>query len=240
MTVPVVVLGSGLAMVACGDVPTGGLEAITAEGWYRILAISAANRPLVSKYGNGGHEWALYATWDGRAYFAVFSVGGINVAYSAVETLRHNQWTHVAGCYDGVHCKIWIDGSDATAGSRVAGGVVAATAEPVRIGGYISDAAVGFVGRIGWQRLSDSCRYSGPLTGPDAPPPVDSHTIAQWNVTESSGSVVDNAEGTAGYDGQITSGVWATAVANNKDRALPVVSGQFGRAFPIGVGCKGV
>ncbi len=233
MTVPMVALGSGAAVVACGDVPTGGVAALTVEGWFRVLAISTANRPLLSKYA-AGHEWALYITRDGRVYFVVWSASGTNTAYSAVGALRYNRLTHLAGCYDGSYCKVFVNGVDVTATSRLAGGVVADTAEVVRIGGYIGEVGYGFIGRVGWQRISDVCRYPGSPPGPELPPTVDGNTLAQWNVSEGSGSTLDNAEGTADYDGVITAGAWVTSQTSEKRRSQPVLAAGFGRRLALG------
>lgn len=233
MSIPMVALGSGAAVIACGDVPTGGVAALTAEGWFRVLAISAANRPLLSKYGTG-HEWALYITRDGRVYFVVWSASGTNAAYSAVGALRYNRLTHLAGCYDGSHCKVFVNGEDVTATSRLVGGAVADTAEVVRIGGYIGDVGYGFIGRVGWQRISDVCRYPAAPAGPELPPAVDGNTLALWQVDEGAGSTLDNAEGTAAYDGTITAGTWVVSQTNEKSRAQPVLAAGFGRRLALG------
>lgn len=235
MTVSVIQPQSGAVSVACGDVPTGGKNALTAEGWFRVLEISAANRPLLSKYGGTGHEWALYVSKDGRAYFAVFTGDGVNVAHSAAGVIRYNRWTHVAGCYDGTHCKVFVDGVDVTQTSRIAGGTVSDTAQAVRIGGFIGEEGVGFVGRLGWARVSDVCRYPGNINGVDQAPAVDGNTLAQWAMLEGSGSTVDNAEGTAAYDGVISGGTWGTSVTSDKQRSQPVMAARFGLAVPAGV-----
>jgi hypothetical protein len=233
--ISVVQLAAGTAVVTCGDVPTGGLSALTVEGWFRVLAISQANRPLLTKYGATGHEWALYVSRDGRAYFAVFSAGGVNIAHSGPGAVQYNRWIHVAGCYDGSDCAIFVDGADATEVSRSAGGAVSNTTQAVRLGGFIGEEGPGFIGRLGWSRVSRVCRYPGNIRGVDQPPTVDGNTIAQWNVSEGSGATLDNAEGTAAYDGVITGGAWATSETSDKWRAQAAVGEMFGRLWPVGV-----
>lgn len=229
---------SGAAVVTCGDLPTGGLSALTVEGWFRIAAISSGNRPLVMKYGASGHEWAVYVTKDGRVYFVVYDASGVNAGYSELGAVARGTLTHVAGCYDGSHVKTWVSGADVTFASRLSGGVVADTAQAAQIGGYIQDGAIGFVGRAGWVRVSDVCRYPGPLTGPDVPPAVDEHTLGQWHMSDGSGATVDNAEGTAAYDGAISGAEWVSAVTSAKVRARPVQVAWFGRSLarPAAVG----
>lgn len=232
MSVSVLAFSSGSAVVACGDVPTGGLSTLCAEGWFRVAALSAVNRPLMMKYGAGGHEWGLYVARDGRAYFVVFDAGGVNVAYSLPGVIGYTRWVHVAGCYDGTACQVLVNGVDVTFASRISGDVVADTGQGVTLGGYIGQASAGFIGRIGWCRVSNACRYPGIPAGPDVPPAVDGQTVAQWNVAEGAGATVDNAEGTAAYDGAITAATWATAVASDKARALPAGVGEFGLIRP--------
>lgn len=238
--ISVVQLASGAAAVACGDVPTGGLAALTVEGWFRVFAISSANRPLLGKYGPDGHEWVLYVSKDGRAYCVVFNGTGANVAHSAIGVIGYNRWTHVAGCYDGSHIRIFVDGGDVTQVSRLAGGTVTNTVQAVRLGGFIGEAGSGFTGRLGWARVSDVCRYPGAptplaLRGVDQAPVVDANTLAQWNMAEGSGTTVDNAQGNAAYDGVISGGVWAPSVTSDKVRALPIRAARFGgRGLALG------
>lgn len=237
MSVTVVQLGSGAASVACGGVPTGGLGSLTAEGYFRVLGIAGANRPLVGKYGADGHEWVLYVSRDGRLYFAVFTGSGVNVAHSAVGAVTFNRWLHLAGCYGDGACGVLVDGRDVTLVSRAAGGTVSGSAQAVRLGGFIADAGTGFIGRLGWARVSDVVRYPGTLRGVDQAPVVDGHTLAQWNMGEGSGGTVDNAQGNAAFDGVIAGGSWAASVTSDKVRALPAMAAGFGgRGLARGAG----
>ena len=241
-TVPVLVFASASDVVSCGDAPTGGLSALTVEGWFRVLTIAGGNRPLLAKYGAGGHEWALYVTSDGRVYFAVYHASEVSVGYTAAGVVTHGPWVHVAGCYDagGGHVKVWIDGVDRTQSSRPAAGAlaVADTPQALQIGGVLGDAAWPFVGRAGWQRVSNVCRYPGTLRMPDGYPAVDGQTLGQWNLSEGAGSAVDNAEGTAAYDGAISGAVWGVSVVDDKRLARPVVVRPYGYSWarPIFVG----
>ena len=63
---------------------------------------------------------------------------------------------------------------------------------------------------LGWCRISNNARYT---VGTDfvpsrTPPAIDANTVGQWNMSEGSGTTVDNAEGTAARDGTITNGTW--------------------------------
>lgn len=230
-SVAVLDCASGAASIACGDVPTGGLATISVEGWFRVAALSAANRPLLAKYGAAGHEWALYVTRDGRVYWTVFDSGGVNAAYTETGVVLRGQWQHLAGCYNGTACKVFVDGADATLGGRLHGGTVLDTTQAMQIGGYIGSASVGFIGRVGWCRVSSICRYPAAVAMPDQYPHSDADTLGLWHMAEGSGETVDNAEGTAANDGVISGATWATSMVEAKRRAAGVHAGQWGRSW---------
>jgi hypothetical protein len=241
--VPVLRYPSGAAVVSCGAVPTGAHAQLTAEGWWRIGSITLANRPLMLQYGPAGQAWGLLVTRDGRAYFVVWSSAGVNVAHSPARALRYTRWAHVAGTYDGAAVRVWLDGRDVTEVSRVKGGPVSTTSQAVRIGGYIGDVNVGFVGSSGWCRVSDNLRLPGTVPGPDVYPPVDAHTLAQWNANEGAGAVTANAVGVSAYNGQLSGAAWATSEAGDRQKAQAAGVGWWGRRAPqalgLGVGNHG-
>jgi hypothetical protein len=55
-------------------------------------------------------------------------------------------------------------------------------------------------------------RHTTDFTPPSliAPPDVDAYTLALWLLDEGTGTNLDNAEGTAGRDGTLVNGAWAT------------------------------
>lgn len=242
--VPVLRFGSGSAAVSCGALPTGAHAQLTVEGWWRVGSIAQANRPLAVQYGPAGQAWGLLVTRDGRAYFVVWSTGGVNVAHSAVGRVRYTRWAHIAGTYDAAaggpsSIKVWLDGRDATEVSRVKGGLITTTSQALKIGGYIGDVSVGFVGSSGWCRVSDNLRLPGSLLGPDVYPIVDGHTLGQWNASEGTGGVLTNATGASAYNGQISGASWASSEAGDKLRSRPAGMGWWGRRL-AGVGQLGV
>lgn len=191
--------------VGCGDVPTGGAVALTVELWARADTLGSGNRPLVAKYGADGHDWALYTTKDGRVYWVTYDASsGVSVAYTAPGTLTAGAWHHVAGCYDAVGglMRIWIDGADATVYAVATGNAVRDTAQELRLGGYLANPDLCFVGRTGWCRVSGAVRYTTAFSVlPVVYPAVDGATLAQWNADEGTGLRLDNAVGEAAYDG---------------------------------------
>lgn len=208
---PVVELADGTQSIMLGDVPTGGLTAITIEGWMRVDVVRDVNRPLLIKYGAGARDWALYVTLDGRLYAVFFDVAGGNaVGYAAAGTVVAGAWGHYAGCYDAVdgHVKVWHNGADVTEVSRPTGNAVADTARAAQIGGYIGQVSAGFGGAVGWCRVSAGCRYPGTVTPGYRYPAIDALTVAQWNLAEGRGTTADNAQGNPAYDGTIVGGTW--------------------------------
>ena len=240
ISIPALNFGSGADVVALGDVQTGGLATICAEGWFRVAAISQANRPLLMKYGATGHEWALYVTRDGRVYFTVFVAGGVNVACTVSGAIHRQPWTHVAGCYDGSHCQVFIGGADATATSRVRGGAtLTSTGQAAQIGGYIGQVSVGFIGRAGWCRLSDACRYPAAVLMPDQYPTADGNTLGLWYADEQAGSVTVNQAGSAAYDGVISGATWTMSVVRDKRLAGAAVTGRLAGRSMAGAAVTG-
>lgn len=226
---------SGTAVVNCGNLPTGDLTALTVEGWWRVGAFSLVNRPLLLQYGTSGKAWGLLTTRDRRLYFVVWASGGVSVAHSASQVVRYTRWTHLAGTYNGAAIRVWLDGQEVTAVSRLSGGLVANVAQDMTIGGYISAASTGFVGGCSWCRVSDSIRLPGAVPGPDCPPSVDSHTVGQWHMSEGSGAVAANATGVSAYDGVISDAQWVTSEAGDRRRARPAGVGWGGGRGPSGL-----
>lgn len=229
MTITTLFCADETDYLTCGNVPVGGLNALTVEGWFFTQARSVGNRPWIMQYGTGsaGKQYALYGTRDGRVYFVVFTAGELNAAYSLPAAWQTNRWQHIAGCYCSGACSVWVDGVDVTFASRARGGAVSATAQAVQVGGAIGFADFGFVGRLGWGRISDACRLPATVAGPESPPSIDGNTLAQWNMAEGSGSTVDNAAGDAAYDATIVGASWVSS-DTSKTRAAPPITGRQG------------
>jgi hypothetical protein len=199
----VLLAGAG-EWVECGDADTGGLVALSVECWCRPDVVGTGNRPLVSKYDVGndsdGNEWALYVTRDGRVYFVAWDVsGGVSAGWTAVGALGERAWRHVRGCYDAVaaRVRVFLDGVDVTEDWDATGNAVQDTAQPVRLGGHLADAEIGFVGAMGPVRICSVCRSAYSVI-PVTYPPVDGQTVGQWNLA---GNLV-NAKGDAALDGR--------------------------------------
>lgn len=189
---------------ACGDVPTGGLDALTVECWLRLDAAEAG--AAVAKWGGGGlnSEWLLSINSDRTVTWFVKDANGVQrTATSAALTL--GQWYHVAGVYDvetGA-TQLYVDG--ALADSDPADAAVTNTAQAVEFGRLGANYAST---RLGWVRISDVARYAGTFEPPRSPAFPDVNTLAQWDFIEGTGTGLNNREGTAAYDAVVSGATW--------------------------------
>ncbi|WP_428939597.1 LamG-like jellyroll fold domain-containing protein [Fontivita pretiosa] len=109
------------------DLSTG----MTLEAWVFPTATTGV-RDVIIKEGSNVDIYNLYArNWRGAPEANVF-VGGINRTAEG-PTLSANVWTHLAGTYDGVTLRLYINGAEAAA-LAVAGSIPASTGA-LRIGG---------------------------------------------------------------------------------------------------------
>ena len=186
---------------ACGDVPTGGLDALTVECWLRLDAAEAG--AAVAKWGLST-EWLLSVNTDRTVSWLVKDANGVTrTASSAALTL--DTWYHLAGVYDvesGV-TRLYVDG--ALADSDPANEVVANTALPVEFGRLGANYASL---RLGWVRISDVVRYSSAFEPPRSPAFPDANTLAQWDFIEGTGTGLNNREGTATFDRVVSGATW--------------------------------
>lgn len=192
----------------CGDVPTSGLSAFTAEGWFYLDTVVPVTMGLLAKDGAGGQAWTLATANNSEVMFRVKNaLGGTQVAYYRVP-LAPGRWYHVAGVYTGAVVKVYVNG---TAGdvAPAQSGLVFTCSQAVEIGRYSGGGYLD--GRCGWARVSSTARYTANFVAPYLPPKVDANTQAQWNFTEGSGSSLDNITGSSTLDGALTGGPsWLT------------------------------
>jgi hypothetical protein len=186
--------------IDCGK--TNGLDdlhdgAITAETWFRQIG---DGRCLLHKGG-----WFLYLSSISSVQARVSCVGGNVDATGAFPA--DSKYHHIAMTFDDGgdrKVRVYVDGKLIGTSGAGSGAIVSDVATNFTMGSAISP----FIGYLGWTRLSNSIRYSTDFVPARTPPAVDANTIAQWNMTEGTGTTVDNAEGTASRDGTITSGTW--------------------------------
>ncbi|HEY5866900.1 MAG TPA: LamG domain-containing protein [Candidatus Tectomicrobia bacterium] len=90
-------------------------------------------RDILLKEGANADIYNLYArNWRGRPEANVL-VGGSNRTAEGPAALSANVWTHVAGTYDGVTVRLFLNGVQVA--STAISGPIAASTGPLRIGG---------------------------------------------------------------------------------------------------------
>jgi len=114
--------------------------------------------------------------------------------------LTLNRWTHVAGVYDGIEFRVYIDGVKDTATAPQPVGAFHGQAS-VSIAGF-GGTYERFHGGIDEVRISDIARYSGDFAIPKAEFSPDSHTMLLMHMNEGSGTATENF-GLVGGDGTL-------------------------------------
>ena len=130
-----------------------------------------------------------------------FHGGGQGTAVNA-GIVPENQWSHVAGVFDGSRIRAYLNG--AGNGSTISLSKVDAYSGPLRIGGAAySNNGFRFKGRIDEVRLSRVPRYTeSTFAVPTAAFVVDQDTVALWHLDEPPGES-DVRDETGAHDGSL-------------------------------------
>lgn len=144
-------------------------------------------------------------------------------AFSVVAFPDDGEWHHVAMTYRNIaprRARIWIDGvePDYLFQQSSAGSAFGDSDYNMKLGGTSYDHQ-SFDGLMGWARISNTRRYTADFTPPDRCdlPISDGTTVALYLMEEGTGTVVDNAEGTAARDGTLLNSVtWQLACLNSE------------------------
>ncbi|MEQ9301611.1 MAG: LamG-like jellyroll fold domain-containing protein, partial [Cyclobacteriaceae bacterium] len=111
------------------------------EAWIYPESIDATNGNIIfNKWTNGAEDKLFSLTTSGQVTFGLFGAGGV----TSTQSIGLNQWTHVAGVYDGSNMIVYINGiqdAQSAATGNVADnvGVVYVGGNPIRPnneGGY--------------------------------------------------------------------------------------------------------
>jgi hypothetical protein len=190
------------------EVPASlGLELLlvhfTVEAWVKPQP-SAGRRYVLSR---GGYRIAVEPSGGGvAALFGLSSIGSWRWIRSP--ELTPNQWHHLAGTYDGLTMRLFVDGSLVASAAQF--GTIDRLAGPLRVG---TSAAAGdfFAGAIDEVRISDSVRYSGNFARPSGPFAPDASARGLWHFDEGAGSSAADAA-VGGTAGSLRGGVaWTTS-----------------------------
>lgn len=195
------------------DLPGSG--DVTWEGYYYPLSKGEGGfGHFLSKGENavGGYRF-IFNNNDG---FILNQVDHVTTVINWVANMGGSisgAWHHIAWIYLNASktLQLWLDG--ALIGTSPAG-----------VGNYVADngwdliygakrtLTNSFDGYYGWQRISDTARYTapGPFTPPErcVMPAVDGNTVELWHYDEGSGATVAAEVSSPTNDGTITLGSW--------------------------------
>jgi hypothetical protein len=110
------------------DLPTG----MTVMAWVRPTSLQGWTT-VVLKERPSGLAYALYASDNSSRPPAAYVNVGADTASAGAASLPLFTWSHLAGTYDGVRLKLYVDGT--LVASRPLAGPIAASGDPLRIGG---------------------------------------------------------------------------------------------------------
>jgi len=226
--------------------------AMTVEAWVNP-ANTANNQQIVSKWDAVGgidqRSYGLAIYSDGRAYIGVTSDGSAsgNVTLFGTNTVPANQWTHIAGTYDGATLKIYLNGVLDSSMSYSAG--IFPGTDDMGIGGAVGGEPVGGVIQPFAGLIDEVSVYNRALTPSeiqaifaagsagkcnDVPPMITGQPANQTVPTGATVTFSINASGTAPLDYQ-----WQVNNSNiggqtNRSLSLTnVQSGQSGNLYSV-------
>ena len=184
--------------------------ALTVDGWVRLDQDSA---PYIFLWSKAKYFLYIDNTGVPGLYLDILTPGD-TFTFFLLPNGMDGKWHHIACTFDNggdQKPRIYFDGVLVSTGIAIPSGLVDDTGFNIDFGRFSA---------LGWQRFSNSIRYSATFTPDRTPPAPDANTIGQWNMSEGSGSTVDNAEGTAARDGTISNGSWVTVW---EDEGTPIV-----------------
>lgn len=190
-----------------------GLSQLTVELWVKP-AYSPRGAIAMQRAGTPpGHTgWQLWFEsyndlGDVIVYFDLLASNAASIQRFNALTLH--RWNHIAATFNGEEIALYSNG--------VRRGAPQALYQPasfpagdygLTLGPYDNLWFYGYVGRIGFVRISSTVRYTGTsYTPPARPPAIDAYTIAQYNFDERGGTTLHDASGN-GYHLTIFDGAW--------------------------------
>jgi photosystem II stability/assembly factor-like uncharacterized protein len=177
--------------------PTDGL---TTEGWFYFDSINNRTaRTLLSKTENGGYGLYIDLSRSGELSFRVWprnSKTYVSVAANYANKLHAQQWTHIAGTFNGKQLAIWLNGQRLASQNIQEPIAYTIPNVPLIIGAEaaasgIATNAMAFSGMIAEVKISGKALYDRDFT-PPCQHSVDTDTIALWLLDEGSGDALSD------------------------------------------------
>src|SRR5215831_11366604 len=116
--------------------------AYTLEGWVNLTDISQSQ--TVVSLGSGSTFQGLYVSW-GIVRLRAW-INGTQYQISSPSPIVANQWTHVAGTYDGPKVHVYINGVEVA--HSEASGPVLPSSDPMQIGGAVFQPFTGKIDEV--------------------------------------------------------------------------------------------
>ena len=180
---------------------------VTVECWVKGSTIKSYQYIVAKYYVGDRASYGLYTGSSGGLFFYV-SDGGYSLSNDAGTGVWNDEWHHIAGTYDGLTLKLYVDGNEVGTGKPVTkiigyntnnlfvgsygtGYYFTGTIDEVRIWntaltpGTIEDHAEGIYGFLGLQP---------PYAAPPKAFKIGSSIPLKWQYTDSSGEVFDSID----------------------------------------------
>lgn len=183
---------------------------VTIEGWFRCRFTLDVVRRFFDK--TGGTSVGYYGAGKLSAttqYFGVYISGSENALTFLSTILQDNVWHHIAHTFSPTTRRdVFIDGAFFITENISNRTVTADAAVDFCIGNRPAGDR-GFIGDIGWVRISNSVRYSAPFTPPPrlVYPTVDANTVRLFKMNEGTGTTITDYSANA-QNATLSNGTW--------------------------------
>ena len=187
--------------------------ALTMEGWFRT---DAAIDTYTWFFGKGAEDFGWHVYMVAGTIYAYINCA-IAAALKVINFVQDGEWHHVSLSYDAAGTRkavLHIDGVPIASEVDIAanGDPKSDAAAKLYIGVQNASGAYGFLkGAIGWQRLSNSIRYTGTFTPPARTtfPAVDANTVRLFKMNEGSETTIIDYSANA-QNATLANGTWVS------------------------------
>jgi hypothetical protein len=191
------------------------LADFTYECWIQCDITATGSDIVIMKSTDIGSN-GFYITANNGVLYMLINAATNNGSIAGTTDLRDGKFHHIAVTFTFATKAMvfWVDGVNDTAWTDVL------------VGAYQSDAAadleneLSFLGKRGWQRISDNIRYTDTFLPPTRvnPPADDGNTVSLWLFDEGAGTTAADTNANANH-GTITMGAgqWWNTIAQEYD-----------------------
>jgi PKD repeat protein len=194
--------GSGDYVYAPDHSGYSGITSITVEAWIYPHSIPGTGDSRIVNKDNGGQNFILMFRGGTLGFWLYIDSAWRSVSSSVTPNL--NEWTHVAGTYDGVNMKIWVNGVE-RGSFAISSSSWTSYGDDLYIGCDEDPLGDFFEGIIDEVRISDSVRYTTTFT--PGPFSSDGYTVALYHFDDSYGFETKDSS-SYGNDGTLVFCTW--------------------------------